>query len=335
MLDGKAANKKGVVLSGMRPTGKLHLGHLSVLENWAALQKEYRCYYFIADWHARTTSFDQTDEIDANRREMALDWLSVGLDPNLSSLFVQSQIKEHAEMYLLFSMLTPLSWLERVPAFKEQICQFKQAGRDISTHGFLGYPLLMAVDILIYKANFVPVGEDQLAHLEFSRELARRFNHMYGKNVLIEPQPLLAKIKLLPGTDNRKMSKSYGNYISISASPDEVWEKVQQMITDPARIRKNDLGHPEICTVFTYHTIYNEKEKEETEISCRGGKIGCYACKKRLAENLNMFLAPIGEKRRALEKNSSFIDDILNQGKKEAAAAAAINIEAIRDAMKL
>lgn len=336
MIETKQNNgKKGIVLSGMRPTGKLHLGHLSVLENWVSLQNDYRCFYFIADWHALTTSFDNPEGIADSRRELALDWLSVGLDPLRSSIFIQSDIKEHAELLLLLSMITPLSWLERVPTFKDQIQQFGEAGKDISTHGFLGYPLLMAVDILIYRANFVPVGEDQVAHLEFSRELVRRFNHLYDTDVFVEPQPLLAKVKLLPGIDNRKMSKSYHNDINISATPQEVWERVQQMITDPARIKKDDLGHPEICTVFTYHGIYNEAEKQDLECDCKAGKIGCFACKKRLADKLNQFLAPILERRGELEAKPGMIDDILAQGAVEARCEAALTMEMVREAMKL
>ncbi len=331
----KTFKSKGRILSGMRPTGKLHLGHLSVLENWVRLQREYNCFYFIADWHALTTSYDDTDNLIKNGRDMLWDWLSVGLDPEKSVIFRQSDIKEHAELYLLFSMLTPLSWLERVPTYKDQIQQFGDSGKDISTHGFLGYPLLMAADILVYRADYVPVGEDQVAHLEFSRELVRRFNHIYNTDILIEAQPLLAKVKLLPGIDNRKMSKSYHNDISISANPSELWERVQQMITDPARIKKTDPGHPEICAVFAYHKVYNEEERAEIEAGCRGGKIGCFACKKRLTGKMNNILEPIRERRSALEKTPGLIEDILAEGAKKARLEAAKTMDLVRGAMRI
>ena len=234
------------LLSGMRPTGKLHLGHLSVLQNWASLQNQYQCYYFIADWHALTTSFDDTSHIKQNVREIVLDYVSAGLDPEKSVLFVQSDVKEHAELHLLLSMITPLSWLERVPTYKEQIRQLGEQGKDINSYGFLGYPLLMSSDILLYRPYGVPVGEDQLPHIEFTREIARRFNNLFSCEVFPEPQGVMAKITCLPGIDNRKMSKSYNNFIEMSASPERVWEKVQQMITDPERIKKTDPGHPDI-----------------------------------------------------------------------------------------
>ncbi|MGI5891710.1 MAG: tryptophan--tRNA ligase [Bacillota bacterium] len=323
------------VVSGMRPTGKLHLGHLSVLENWARLQDEYNCSYFIADWHALTTSFDNTENIRANSRELTIDWLSVGLDPQKCTIFRQSDVKQHAELHLLFSMMTPVSWLERVPTYKDQIRQFGAAGKDIAMYGFLGYPLLMAADILLYRASYVPVGEDQVPHLEFSRELVRRFNHMYKCDVLVEPQVLLAKVKLLPGIDNRKMSKSYHNDIAISAQPDEVKSKVRQMITDPARIKKNDPGNPEICTVYNYHGFYNEAERPDICSSCQAGEIGCGECKNRLTEKMNAFLAPILEKRAALEKDTSLVDDILFEGGKAARQEAEQTMQLVREAMKI
>lgn len=330
---GQVGKKK--ISSGMRPTGKLHLGHLSVLENWAALQEEYQCFYFIADWHALTTAFDDTSGIVNNAREMTMDWLAAGLDPNKCSIFRQSSVKEHAELHLLLSMIIPNSWLERVPTYKDQVQQFKDQGKDITTYGFLGYPVLMSSDILIYRADAVPVGEDQLPHLELTRELARRFNHLYNTDIMIEPQALLAKVKLLPGIDNRKMSKSYNNSISISASMEEVKEKVSQMVTDPARIRKDDPGHPEVCTVYTYHTFYNQDEKEEIACNCRGGKIGCVACKKRLAEKMDRFIAPIREKRLELENNPAFVDDVLHEGTKKARIEVCKTMEMVREAMHI
>lgn len=253
------------ILSGMRPTGKLHIGHLSVLENWKHLQEDYDSYFMVADWHALTTSFDETENLKEYIFEMVVDWLAVGLDPEKSAIFVQSQVKEHAELLLLFSMTTPLSWLERVPTYKDQIESFKEKGKDIRTFGFLGYPLLQSADILLYRADAVPVGEDQLPHIEMTREIARRFNHLYKDKMFPEPKGLLGKTKMLPGIDGRKMSKSYHNEISISADADEIWEKVRMMITDPARIRKDDPGHPEVCTVFTYQSIYNEGNLEVIE----------------------------------------------------------------------
>lgn len=321
------------VLSGMRPTGRLHIGHLSVLENWVRLQEEYECYYFIADWHALTTSFDDTAELKSNIREMLLDWLSAGLDPERSTIFVQSHVKEHAELHLLFSMFTPLSWLERVPTYKDQIQQLGQEGKDVSTYGFLGYPLLQAADILIYKATAVPVGEDQLPHLEFCREVARRFNHLYKTHLFPEPQALLSKVPLLPGIDGRKMSKSYGNDIPISATPEEVREKVRLMVTDPARIHKTDPGHPEVCVVHTYHEIYNQAEVEETRQSCRAGAIGCVPCKQRLADKINNVLEPLRERRQAFSKRPDLLEDILATGAARAREVATATMTQVRAAM--
>lgn len=327
--------KKGIIFSGMRPTGKLHLGHLSVLENWVKLQKEYECYYGIVDWHALTTGFEDTTQIRENVREMALDWLSVGIDPQDSVLLVQSHVKEHCELHLLFSMITPLSWLERVPTYKEQINQFGQAGKDISMYGFLGYPVLQAADILVYQATAVPVGEDQLPHLELTREIARRFNHMFHTDIMTEPQAILAKVKLLPGIDNRKMSKSYGNDISLNASTKEIQEKVSQMVTDPARIRKTDLGHPEVCTVHTYHTFYNEQEVPDICAQCTSGRIGCVACKKQLALKLDHFITPIREKRAELAAHPDMVDQILENGTLKAREKAAKTLNMVREAMKI
>ncbi len=327
--------KTGNILSGMRPTGRLHMGHYSVLENWAKLQEEYPCYYFIADWHAITTAFDDTSIIAQNIRDIALDWLAAGLDPNKCNIFVQSAIKEHAELHLLFSMITPLSWLERVPTYKDQVQNFSKAGKDITTYGFLGYPLLMAADILAYRAYGVPVGEDQLPHLEFCRELVRRFNYLYQCEVFPEPKALLAKIKCLPGTDNRKMSKSYHNTITLGAEPDEIMAKVRQMVTDPERIKKDDLGHPEICTVYAYHTFYNPEESDDIACRCKAGTIGCVACKKQLAAKLEAYMAPVRERRLYFAERPQLVDEILAAGNAAAKKEAAATLALVREAMGL
>ena len=293
------------VLSGMRPTGRLHLGHYSVLENWAALQEQYDAYFFIADYHALTTAFDNSSSIAQNVYDMTLDWLAAGLDPEKSAIFVQSDVRELADMHILFSMITPLSWLERVPTYKDQVNQFANGGKDIMTYGFLGYPLLMAADILLYRAFGVPVGEDQLPHIEFCRELARRFNYLYKKQVFPEPQALLSKIK----------------------------QRVRQMVTDPARIRKDDLGHPEVCMVYTYHKIYNPEEQAEIKCECEKGGIGCVACKKRLAAKLNEYMEPIRERREHFAGKPQQVQEILQDGQQKASRKAAETLALVRDAM--
>lgn len=329
------ANENKTILSGMRPTGRLHLGHYSVLENWVKLQNDYDAYFFIADYHALTTGFDKSAEIKQNIHDLALDWLAAGIDPEKAAIFVQSDVREHAEMHLIFSMLTPLSWLERVPTYKDQVAQFAKGGRDITTYGFLGYPLLMAADILLYRSTGVPVGEDQLPHLEFCRELARRFNHIYQQEIFPEPQALLAKVKLLPGLDGRKMSKSYNNYIMLGADEPEIAAAVRTMVTDPARIRKDDPGHPEICNVYKYHRFYNEGEAEEICANCKAGCIGCVACKKRLTAKLNEYMAPIRERREYFAAKPHLVEEILAEGQKKATARAAETLAMARDAMGL
>ncbi len=323
---------KGRILSGMRPTGSLHIGHLSVIRNWVALQNDYECYYSIVDLHALTTAYEDRLNYPSLRREIALDWLSVGIDPQKSAVFIQSQVKEHAELHLLFSMFTPLSWLERVPTYKDQIQQLSQQGKDLGTYGFLGYPLLQAADILVYKANVVPVGEDQLPHIELSREVARRFNHLFG-TVFPEPQGLVGKVPLLPGVDGRKMSKSYNNAISLAASPEEVKTRVQQMITDPARLRKDDPGHPEVCIVDKFHQIYTP-EVAEVEENCRAGKVGCVACKRHLAENLEKLLRPFRE-RRDYWGESGRVEKVLAEGAERARVTAAETMKEVRSVMGL
>ena len=326
---------KGTIFSGMRPTGRLHIGHLSVIENWVKLQQEYHCYFGIVDWHALTTAFDNTEQIKGNIRQMLLDWLSAGLDTEKSPIFIQSSVKEHGELHLLLSMITPLSWLERVPTYKDQIQQLGSQGKDISTYGFLGYPLLMASDILVYRANVVPVGEDQIPHLEFAREIARRFNNLFARDIFPEPQAKLAKVAMLPGVDGRKMSKSYNNDIPLSATTEEIWEKVQMMVTDPARIKKSDPGHPDVCVVHTYQNIYNALGVEELRADCCQGKIGCVECKKRLAKIIDELLTPMREKRQYYAKRPELLDEILETSSHKARMAAQETMEMVRAAMKI
>ncbi len=326
---------RGRILSGMRPTGTLHIGHLSVLENWVKLQEEYETFYMVADWHALTTSFDETGFIKEKTRDMLLDWLSVGIDPEKSTIFIQSHVPQHAELHLLLSMITPLSWVERVPTYKDQIQQLGEQGKDINTYGFLGYPILMAADILAYRADTVPVGEDQLPHLEFTREIARRFNYLYDHQVFPEPQAKLAKLAVLPGIDGRKMSKSYHNDIAITCTADELGERVKLMVTDPQRIRKTDKGNPDVCTVYTYQSLYDKETLCETEEACRRGEIGCVQCKKKLAEKMDLSLKPIREKRYELEKKKGFLEELIAEGDKKARSAAGATLDAVYDAMRM
>jgi tryptophanyl-tRNA synthetase len=328
------SGEKGVILSGMRPTGKLHLGNLfGALENWVKLQDEYRCFFCIVDWHALTTAYEESLNIKANVREMVLDWLSCGIDPEKSVVFKQSDVKEHAELHLLLSMITPLSWLERVPTYKEQLQQIE--GRNLATYGFLGYPLLQAADILLYKADAVPVGEDQAPHIEFTREVARRFNYLYDQKVFPEPATILNEYKLVPGLDNRKMSKSYNNVIEISVSPEEIPSHVRKMITDPGRIRKNDPGNPQICSIYAFHRIFNQQELSKIEAACQEGQIGCVECKNNLSGYMQSYLAPIFEKRRELEKDPQAIDDLLAKGSEKAREVAAVTMQEVRSAIGL
>jgi tryptophanyl-tRNA synthetase len=327
---------KGRILSGMRPTGKLHIGHLSVLENWVNLQNEYECFYTIVDWHALTTSFDDTGDIRKNRLQMAIDWLSVGVDPEKSVIFIQSDVKEHAELMLLFSMVTPISWLERCPTYKEQVQQLGKEGKDINTYGFLGYPLLQAADILIYRADTVPVGEDQLPHLELTREVARRFNFMYKEEIFPEPQAKLAKVALLPGIDGRKMSKSYHNTIELGSIGDDLADQVRMMITDPNRVRKNDPGNPDVCIVNTYHGIYsNATEVLELQEACVKGAVGCVDCKKKLGKSLEQVMEPIKAKRADFEAKPGLVEEILTTGAEKARKEAGKTMEVVREIMKL
>ncbi|HHY03711.1 MAG TPA: tryptophan--tRNA ligase [Thermoanaerobacterales bacterium] len=325
--------KDHTVMSGMRPTGRLHMGNmLGALMNWVKLQEEYECYFSIADWHALTTGYESTEQINENIKQMTIDWISVGIDPEKCTIFRQSHVKQHAELHLLLSMLTPLSWLERCPTYKEQLKQLD--GKDINTYGFLGYPVLMTSDILIYKADRVPVGEDQEPHLELAREIVRRFNYLYTP-VFPEPEGIHTKVKVLPGVDGRKMSKSYGNLIEISATPETIRQKVGVMVTDPARVRKSDPGHPDVCNVYAFYKAFGEKQLEEVREACEKGLIGCVECKKNLAKLIIEKTKPIREKRKALENNPKLIDDVLEDGAMRATKIAEQTLEEVRSAMKI
>lgn len=296
------------ILSGMRPTGPLHIGHLvGALKNWVRLQDEYECFFMIADWHALMSEYEDPKLISQYTKEMLLDWLSCGIDLNKSTVFVQSYVPQHLELTMTFSLLTPLGWLERNPTYKEQLREIK--GRDITTYAFLGYPVLQAADIAIYKANVVPVGADQLPHLELTREIVRRFNTLYNKKIFPEPEALLTEMPKLLGIDNRKMSKSYNNYIALNENPDHIRIKIQKMITDPKRIKLEDKGHPQKCNVFSYYKVFASDEKiKETGEWCKNALRGCTECKKIMADILIEYLRQIREKRKSLEEN--FVEEV-------------------------
>ena len=325
---------KGRIVSGMRPTGKLHLGHLrGALTNWKKLQEEFQCFYFIADWHALTSDYADTKIIRESTFEIIMDWISVGLDPEKSTFFVQSDIKEHAELYLLFSMFTPLPWLERNPTYKEQLKELSH--KDLFTYGFLGYPVLQAADILMYKAIGVPVGEDQAPHVELTREIARRFNHIYGETFPV-PKVLLTPTSKLLGLDRRKMSKSYGNAIFLTDSDKEIENKVGQMITDPQRARKNDPGDPDICNVYAFHEIYTGEDAcRDIKKACKSAEIGCVQCKKMMAQGLKEGLAPIRAKRKELENSLDKVKEIINDGNDRARSIARETMIQVREAVKI
>jgi len=322
------------VLSGMQPSGLMHLGNLfGALDNFKRLQTDHECFYFIADWHALSTNYEDTARIREYVREMLVDWLAAGLDPERSTLFIQSRVPEHAILHLLLSMITPVSWLERNPTYKEK--QENSEGRDLSTYGFLGYPVLQTADILLYKGDFVPVGVDQLPHLELSREIARRFNMLY-RPVFPEPQALLTEIPKVPGTDGRKMSKSYNNTINLSDSEPTVRAKLKTMVTDPARIRRTDKGNPEVCPVFTLHkSISAQPVIDQVNRECRTAAIGCIDCKKMLADGLVTILTPTWEKRRELAQKPKFVDEVIDAGTRKAVAVAAKTISEVSEAMRV
>ena len=369
-------NKRKRILSGMRPTGKLHLGNLvGALQNWVRLQDEYESFHFVADWHMLTTDYADPSAVRENTWEIVADWLAAGLDPKKATLFVQSRLPEHAELHLFFSMITPLGWLERVPTYKEQLENIKD--RDIHTYGFLGYPLLQAADILMYRADAVPVGEDQVPHVELTREVARRFNLTYGKvkvtpkgalrhpapwlpsedlqklkpedkaiyvndslldvvPVFPEPQALLTPSPRLPGTDGRKMSKSYNNAVFLTDSPDTVSKKLATMITDPARKRRSDPGNPDVCPVFDLHKIFSQQEViDRVNRECRTAEIGCLDCKKLVAGRVNEVLAPIQQRRQPYEKDQQLVWDVLEQGTNHARKVAQETMAEVRAAVKL
>ncbi len=318
----------------MRPTGKLHLGHLlGALHNWVVLQRDYECVYSIADWHALMGEYENPKEIRRNIVDMAIDWIACGIDPKKSIIYVQSDVKEHLELQMILSCLTPLGWLERNPTYKEQLREITT--RDLQTYAFLGYPVLQAADILLYKADAVPIGEDQLPHLELCREIARRFNFLYKKEVFADCKAIMTQTPRLLGTDNRKMSKSYGNTINLSHEPSEVNGVVAKMITDPKRLRKTDPGHPDECNVFSYYsTLADEAVKAECRQWCTTAQKGCTDCKKELAGIINdKVLAPILEKRRALLAKTDTVEDILNDGAKKARAIAQETMAQVREAV--
>ena len=331
----EAAVGKSRVVSGMRPTGKLHLGHLvGALQNWASLQEQYDCFYFVADWHALTSGYEDTSELVANSYDMVADWIAGGLDPEKSTLFVQSLVPEHAELFLLLSMVIPIPWLERVPTYKEQ--QEQLTGKDLSTVGFLGYPLLQTDDIVIYNAHYVPVGEDQVAHLELSREIVRRFHNFYGE-LFVEPKPLLTRFPRLPGVDNRKMSKSYNNAIDLADTEETVRQKVMSMYTDPKRIRADIPGTVEGNPVFMYHDAFNPNTAEVDDLKARyrEGKVGDVEVKKKLVAALNAYMAPIRQRRTEVMARPERLREILHEGSRKARAVAQQTMERVRGAVKL
>jgi tryptophanyl-tRNA synthetase len=322
------------LLSGMRPTGPLHLGNYhGALANWVRLQEQYDCFFFVADWHALTSDYEKPDFIRGYTTEILLDWLSAGLTPEKSTLFIQSRVKEHAELFLILSMITPVPWLERNPTYKDQMDQLNN--KDLSTFGFLGYPVLQAADIIMYKPYGVPVGVDQAPHVEITREIARRFNYLYGP-VFPEPEVILTETPKLLGTDRRKMSKSYGNAIFLSDPPETVAAKVGAMITDPQRMRKSDPGNPDVCNVYDFHKLYSPPEvTAEVNRRCRTADIGCVECKKLMAGHLNAFLDPIRERRRFYLERPGLVEEIITAGSDKARQTARRTLEEVRAAVKL
>lgn len=317
------------VLSGIQPSGKLHIGNLvGALQNWVNIQDDYECYYFIADWHALTSQYSDTSQIKEFVKDVMVNCLAAGLDPEKVTIFQQSRVLEHAELHLLLSMITPLGWLERVPSFKEKQLEVKD--KDLNTYGFLGYPLLQSADIMMYRAHYVPVGVDQVPHLEITREIARRFNNFYGE-VFPEPEALLTDFPKVPGIDGRKMSKTYGNCIFLSDSPEEVEQKIRTMTTDPQRIKRTDKGDPELSPVFQLHKIFSSKEEQDdVAVGCRTAGIGCIDCKKVLIKNLLAVLEPIWERRSELMNHPDKLEEIISAGSQKAKEAASITMSQVR-----
>jgi tryptophanyl-tRNA synthetase len=318
----------------MQPSGRLHLGNLlGALDNWRKLQEDNECFFFVADWHALSTNYEDTSQLQAFIHELLIDWLATGIDPERATVFIQSHVPEHAILNLLLSMITPVPWLERNPTYKEKQEQIE--GRDLSTHGFLGYPVLQAADILLYKADAVPIGKDQLPHLELTREIARRFNSLYTP-VLVEPKELLTKFPKVIGTDGRKMSKSYGNTINLSDSEPEVRQKLKTMVTDPARVRRKDPGNPEICPVYDFHKIYSTTAiLDQVNKECRTAEIGCIDCKTFVADSMVERLAPIWESRKTLEANPKRLEDVVQSGCQRATKVSRQTLAEVKDAMKI
>lgn len=321
------------LLSGMRPTGPIHLGHLlGALTNWKILQQDYDCYYMIADWHALMSEYEDPSKMHLSSIEMAADWLAFGIDPKGSTIFIQSHVKEHLELFMIFSNIVPLPWLERCPTYKEQLREIK--GRDLTTYGFLGYPVLQAADILVYMASVVPIGIDQMAHLELTREIARRFNNMY-EEIFPEPEALLAQVPKLLGTDNRKMSKSYNNFISLGDSDDSITKKIGAMITDAKRIKLSDKGHPDICNVFSYYKFFADDIQPSVKDWCENAGLGCTACKKRLSEIVVEYIKPYRQKRNNVLQDKGYIESVLIEGAKKASETAHETLLKVYKAMKI
>jgi tryptophanyl-tRNA synthetase len=322
------------VVSGARPTGRLHLGHLNgALKNWLQLQQQYRCFFFIADWHALTTEYADPAALRSHSESMLLDWLAVGIDPERAVLFGQSDVPAHAELFVMFSMIVPVPWLERVPSYKEQ--QEQLEGKDLSTFGFLGYPLLQAADILVYKATHVPVGEDQLPHVELTREVARRFNRLY-REIFPEPQGIVMPAARVPGTDGRKMSKSYGNAVDLTDDPRFIYDKLSRMVTDVRRKRRSDPGDPKDCPAFRLHEIYcTEEEKAELTEGCKTAKIGCLDCKKVMIHHVVEELEPIRLRRLQLDERPGLAGEVLAEGATRAREVAAATLDEAKRGMGL